>query len=258
MAMYCREDAWTMRAIFELSDCALIRMVNHLFQTEYTDREYVRKEWNEQEVLRVCLTIGCANRYEFQMRRFNGCLQIYVEDRGCAFYYTDAMEHSVVQIREPQMIYFGKNTKKEFFTTLEFPGHERIILPIHMITLMDHSVWKLEEAGLVLFLPFLFYCFTEKLKNIEKKQESLKKFVIHDIVGALHMSMKKGDLTVYDVQKLKQCCRRMIWKLLLREKWMQNLELQELMLETLEPDMELLERVHRMELSKLENKYAKS
>lgn len=254
MSMYCREDAWALKAVFELSDRALIRMVNRLFQTEYEDTEYVRKEWNEQEIIRVCLTIGCANRYEFQIRRLHGCLQIYAEDRGCAFYYADAAEHSVVQIREPQMIYFGENTKEEFFTTLEFPGHERIILPIHMITLVDCSAKRLEETGLILFLPFLFYCFIEKMEKMKEKRESLKKFVICDIVGTLHSSMKKGDLTVYDAQKMKQCCRRMLWKLLSREKWMQDLELQELMLEVLEPDLELLERMHRMELSKLRNK----
>ncbi|MBS6396779.1 MAG: hypothetical protein KH452_06465 [Clostridiales bacterium] len=252
--MCYKDDLWVVQKIFNLSDQALIRMVNHLFRTEYGDGEDVRKEWNEHGVICIWLTIGCANRYEFQIRRMDGLLQIYAEDRGCVFHYVDAAEHSVVQIREPQIIYFGGNAKEEFFTTLEFPGNERITLPIHTITLADYSVRQLEESGLILFLPFLFYCFAAQSEESEAKQESLKYFVIHDIVGILHASMKKGDLTAFDTQSLKQLCRRMVWKLLIREKWMQNLELQELILDALEADLEFLERVCRIEFQKAQNK----
>lgn len=254
---YFKEDAWILRRIFELSDRALFHTLNRLFRTEYAEGEYIQKEWNEQGD-RVCLTVGCANRYEFQIRHLDGCIEICAEDRGCPFHYADAKEQSVVQIREPKMIYFGKNTRKEFCTTLEFSGYERIVLPIHTITLADCSVRRLEEAGLILFLPFLFYCFaeeTEKAEGSEKKQESLKKFILHDIVGTLQSSAQKGELTIYDVQKLKQCCRHMIWSLLTRRNWMQDLELQELVLDALEPDMGLLERTHQMELLRVRNKY---
>lgn len=243
-----------MKKIFQLSDRAVIRMVNRLFQTEYTDKETVLKEWTDQEPISVWLTVGCANRYVFQLRRLEGCLQIYAEDRGCMFQYGSPALNTVVQIREPQMIYFGRNKKEAYCTTLEFPGHEIVTLPIHMITLEDCSARELEASGLILFLPFLFYCFAEKPLEMESRQESLKYFMIHDIVGTLNLSLKKGDLTVYDVQKLKQLCRQMAWKLLAREPWMQNLELQELILETFETDLDLLERIQHQEFQKIQNK----
>ena len=62
--------------------------------------------------------------------------------------------------------------------------------------------------------------------------------------------MKKGDLNVFDAQKLKQFCRRIMWKLFFHKNWMQNLELQELVIDALDADMELVERVQRMESSK--------
>lgn len=248
--MYFKQDGCMMKKIFQISDQALIRMVNHLFGTEYTDQETVLKEWSGQEPAGVWLTIGCANRYVFQLRRLEGCLQICAEDRGCAFQYSGPSVHTVVRIREPQMIYFGKSKKEKYCTTLEFPGHERITLPIHMITLADCSAWDLEASGLIPFLPFLFYCIVEKPLETERKQESLKYFMIHDIVGALNLSLQKGDLTVYDVQRLKQLCRQMAWKLLAREPWMQNLELQELILKTFETDLDLLERIQRQEFQK--------
>lgn len=248
--MYFRQDMWMLKKIFQLSDRALIHMVNHLFQTEYKDEEIVCKEWNEQKPVGVWIMIGCANRYVFQIRHLEGCLRICAEDRGCIFQYGSTALNSVVQIREPQMIYFGKNKKEEYRTTLEFPGHERITLPIHMITLEDCSAKELEAGGLILFLPFLFYCFAEKLEKTEKKKESLKCFLIHDIVGALNLSLQKGDLTVFDVQRLKRLCRQMVWKLLAREPWMQDLELQELILEIFEADLDLLERVQRLEIQK--------
>lgn len=252
--MNYEDDIWMVKKIFELSDCALIRMVNHLFHTEYTDEEYVRKEWNEQGTACVCLIIGCANRYEFRLRRTQGCLQVCAEDKGCAFHYADASAHSAVQIREHQPDYFGKNTKKEYFTTLEFPGHEQIVLPVYTFTLADNSARKLEQAGLILFLPFLFCCFAEERGDDQQRRESLKYFVIDDIAGALHESAKKGDLNVFDVQRLKQMCRKMVWRLLAQERWMQNLELQELLLDAFEADLELLEKAYRLELQKVRNR----
>lgn len=250
--MNYENDIWMVKKIFGLSDLALIRMVNHLFHTEYTDEECVRKEWNEQGMAGVCLTIGCANRYEFRIRRTEGCLQICAEDKGCAFHYTDATVHSAVQVREPLPDYFGKNTKKEYFTTLEFPGHEQIVLPIYTITLEDASARRLEQEGLILFLPFLFFRFAEEEGEDRQRQESLKYFVIGDIAGALHESARKGNLNVFDVQKLKQLCRKMVWRLLAQERWMQNLELQEWLLDAFETDLELLEKACQMELQKLQ------
>lgn len=253
MHVYLSDDAQMMRKIFESSDLALIRMVNHLFQTEYEDGEYVRKEWHGSEVICVCITIGCANRYEFQIRRLGRCLQISAEDKGCQFYFEDAAEHSAVQIQDPQMTCFGKNRKEAYCTTLEFIGHEQVILSAYEITVNDHSAWTLEESGLILFLPFLFYCFAAEAEFMEERRERLKAFVLRDIVGALYMSMRKGDLTVFDVQRLKQCCRSMLWRTQSREQSMQDLEFQVLLLEVLEADISYLERYHRQEMERVRN-----
>jgi len=244
--MYFKEDAWIMQKIFQLSDRALIRMVNHLFRTEYSDEESVWKEWQEQEATRVGLKIGGMNRYEFQLRRLESCLQICAEDRGCVFYYGNVDRSPVIQIREPQVLYFGKGRQEQYSTTLEFPGHERVLLPIHMITLEGYTAQKLEEQGLILFLPFLFDCFGQELKEEEEKQEALKYFLIHDIVGALSRSYEKKDLTAFDTQRLKQLCGKAACRALGREKWMQSMEMQEVMREALETDLDFLERACRL------------
>lgn len=243
--MYPDHDTWMMKQVFHLSDRAMIRMVNRLFGTEYEDGEYVRKEWREAENVRICLLIGCANRYEFQMRRIGNCLQICAADRGCLFHYEDAAKHSMLQLGEPGMVSFGENTKEKYCTVLEFLGNERIVLSVYDITVSDRSAWKLEETGLIPFLPFLSYCFAAETESPEERQEALKSFVIRDIVGALHVSMKKGDLTVFDVQRLKRCCRFMIFRILSGEWWMQDLELQELILNTLDADIDLLEHLYQ-------------
>lgn len=255
--MNYEDDIWMAKKIFQLSDRALIRMVNHLFHTEYADTECIRKEWSEQGTASVYLTVGCANRYEFRLRRMEGCLQICAEDKGCVFHYTDASGHSVMQMREPQTEYFGKNTKKEYFTMLEFPGHGQIILPIYSFTLADGSAHKLEQAGLVLFLPFLFCCFSEEKGEDRHLQELLKYFVLYDLEGALHESIKKGNLNIFDAQRLKQLCRRVAWRVLAKERWMQNLELQELLLNAFEADLDLLEKMYQTEVQKVQNQRMK-
>ena len=55
-------------------------------------------------------------------------------------------------------------------------------------------------------------------------------------------------MTVYDVQKLKQACRRMAWCLLATEGWMKSLEMQNLVMETLDTDLDLLEQAYQTAL----------
>lgn len=252
--MYLSNDAWALKKIFEISDYALVRMINHLFQTEYEEQEDVRKEWRRSEAgSSVCMTVGCSNRYEFQMRRFGGSLQIIAEDRGCLFHFEDAVEHSTVQIRDPQATYFGKNRREVYCTTLEFIEHGQIVLPIYEITLNDYSAWKLEENGLIPFLPFLCCCFAAEAEFMEDRQETLESFVLRDIVGALHISVQKGDLTIFDMERLKQCCRYMLWRTLSGESAMQDLGFQERILDALDADIERLERYHRQEIEKARN-----
>lgn len=249
-----KEDEWMMRKIFRLSDSALIHMVNHLFQTEYRENEHVMRDESVQGEACIGLTIGCANQYVFRIGHIGTGIQICAEDRGCVFYTMERPVEQVIQIREPRIVYFGKNIREESYTTLEFPGHEQIRLQTQMITLEDYSVGKLQEAGLILFLPFLFYRFLEEKGNPENKRDSLKYFLIRDIVGALNLSLRREELTVFDVQKLKQLCRQMAWKLLAHERWMQDFEVQTLLMEGCDADLDLLERVHQMELQKLQNK----
>ena len=146
--MIQKEDRWIMEEIFRLSDQALVRMINGLFGTEYQDEEKIWKEWRDQEALSVCLKVGGMNRYEFSLRRLDGCLQICAENRGNIFVYEKMAVGDVMQIREPQILYFGKNHREEYSRTLEFPGKERVELPIRVITLEDCSARKLEENGI--------------------------------------------------------------------------------------------------------------
>ena len=90
----------------------------------------------------VCLKVGGMNRYEFSLRRLDGCLQICAENRGNIFVYEKMAVGDVMQIREPQILYFGKNHREEYSRTLEFPGKERVELPIRVITLEDCSAFS--------------------------------------------------------------------------------------------------------------------
>ncbi len=160
---------------------------------------------------------------------------------------------NVIQIREPQILYFGKNHREKYSTTLEFPGKERV-----------DTAFSGDYAGGLLckaaggtrddsFSRHFYFIVSESWKGSNRKKERIwKEFICHDIVEALDRSFKKGSLTAFDVQRMKQLCRHMAWKMLVREKWMQELENQEEMLASLEADVKFLERVHEMDMNKKE------
>lgn len=249
--MSYKEDVYILEHIFQLSTYAVIRMVNRLFGTEYASDEQL---WVEKSGMTILLTIAATNRYEFQVFRSDDAIQIQAEDRGCSFYHRNMAIDMVMQIKEPRIIYFGENTREETNLILEFPSKEKVHLPIHTITITDYSPESLEKTGLILFLPFLVYGFLRKKKEQENKKEALKYFLIRDIVGTLNHSFQKGDLKVFDVQKLKQLCKRVAWKLLAHEGWMKDLEMQSLFVEILDTDFDLLERMYCIELQNQEMK----
>ena len=235
------ENGWMLRLIFDLSHQALIRMSNQLFHPAYLDEEMVWNEWQEKE--RICLKVGETNRYEFQIRRLDGCTQIYAEDRGSVFAWGRSVQRSVVHIREPQIIYFGKNHQEEYSTTLEFPDKARVTLPTRIITLEDYSPLRLEEYGLILFLPFLLEGYIENMK--EDDWDGLRFFLMQEMREALRRAYGKGSLTAMDMQKLKQICRKKVWKSYGNKKWMQDLGMQTIMLDALDTDFNFLERVDK-------------
>lgn len=250
--MDLKNEAWLMRKIFELSDRAFIRMVNQTFGKEYRDEESVWKEYQEDNC--VWLRIGGSNRYEFRIRSLEGCIQISAEDKGCVYYYENTALSRAVQVAEPRMCGVSPGRQEEYCKTWDFPGKERVVLLTHLITLEKCSAGQLEEKGLIIFLPFLFYCFAGEPEEEENGQEALKYFMIHDIVGALGKSYQKGNLTAFDVQRLKKLCRQMAWRLLGRRAWMQELEMQELILDTLETDVDFLERICHGRFQGVQNK----
>lgn len=242
-------DIW--KRIFHLSDQAMIRMVNHIFCTEYGDRESVLREWDDSEYMNVSLVIGGTHRYEFRIRCMRDLFQICAEDKGCVFHHTEAARRMEVQECVPVMTGSGSGMKEDYCMVLNLSEQERVLLPVHLITLSSCPVSDLADAGLILFIPFLFTGFRRRRGTLRDMQRTLKYFVIHDILGELQQSVKRGDLTIYDGQKLKQLCLHMVWRCLAREEWMQDLEFQESLLNLFETDIALLERVHRKELGRL-------
>ena len=235
------DNGWMLRLVFSLSHRALIRMVNQLFHTAYPDGEAVWKEWQGTE--RVCLKVGETNRYEFQIRRLDGGTQIYAEDRGSVFAWGRSVQRSVVHIREPQIIYFGKNYQEEYSTTLEFPDKARVTLPTRLITIEEYSPLQLEACGLILFLPFLMEGYIENTK--EDDWDALRSFFLQEMREALRKAYGKGSLTAIDMQKLKQICRKKVWKSYGNKSWMQNLGMQTTVLDALDTDFDFLERAEK-------------
>ena len=66
---------------------------------------------------------------------------------------------------------------------------------------------------------------------------------MRDIADALKLSFQKRSLTAYDVQRMKQLCRHMAWQVMCREPWMQELESQRMILDSLEADLKFLKRM---------------
>ena len=103
----------------------------------------------------------------------------------------------------------------------------------------NYSPLRLEECGLILFLPFLLEGYIENMK--EDNWDGLRYFLMDEMREALRRAYGKGSLTAVDMQKLKQICRKKVWKSYGNKKWMQDLGMQTFMLDALDTDFSLIE-----------------
>lgn len=246
--MYLKEDAGMMEKIFSLSDHALVRMVNQMFRKEYrTDADVIR-EWSRKEQMCIRLTVGCTDMYEYRLIHEPYCFQVRASECGRRYYAGKMPLCNVERVREPGFSYYGENVQEEGYAVREYWGKERISLATRTVTLADCSAMRLREMGMTLFLPFLFYPFLRKEWEEKDKQNALRYLLIYDIPETLNLCLREEDLTLYDVQRLKQFCKKMAWELLVMENWMENVEMQRLLMETLDTDLELLEKSYRKAL----------
>ncbi len=234
-----KEDAWVMSGLLKLSDRAWIRMITRLFHVEYRDNEPLVKEWRKTALPAVCLTVGSGDRYEFRVRRLPWCIQIQAEALGSLYCHEKTALESAVQICDPA-VGFREAANTEYATALEFSGREQVKLVCKTVTLTYSSASQIEKAGFLLFLPFLA---GEPCGESATEEDPLKYFGIHDIVVTLNLSMKKGDLTIFDVQKLKQLCRQRIHWAILRDKRLHSLDAQVRVLSAFETDFGQMEEM---------------
>lgn len=243
--MYLKEDAGMMERIFCLSDFALTRMINRMFGKEYKPETEVVRDWDSEEPLCVRLTVGCADRYEYRLIHEYGCFQVRASEQAGRHYEAEIPVYSTDRVKDPGFSYCGKNIEERETEIREYSGKECVRLSVRTITLAGCSAEKLREMGLVLFLPFLFYEFLKKWWGKKEKQDALKYLMIYDVPEALRTGIAEMELTMYDAQKLKQLCRKMAWHLLVLEDWVDSLEMQNLIMESLDTDLEILEQEYQ-------------
>ena len=246
--MYYREDAEIMERIFGLSDRAVIGVINHMFQKRYQEGEGIIEEWGRRERLCVRLTVGGTDMYEYRLLHGQDCVQVQAAECGSRYLAGDRPLRSMDTIRDPGMVYAGENRQEQGTVVREYHSGERIRLTVQTVTLTGCSAAGLREMGMILFLPYLFYGFLRKEWEKKSKQQALRYLLIYEIPETLNGCLGQGEMTVYDVQKLKQACRRMAWCLLATEGWMKSLEMQNLVMETLDTDLDLLEQAYQTAL----------
>lgn len=243
--MYAKEDLWLMEEIFCLSNGALIQMVNRLFHAGYQKNGELMREWNgKNQRGEVCvrLIIEGFYCYEFCLGRWGVLLQLCARECGCLTDRADIPLSESIELREAPLTYRGEQSKN-YLRVREFPGRRSVRLRTHEIILSGSSAGELSQSGLTMFLPFLFYGFPEASLSIGEKQMALQSFLIYDIVGTLKRALQEEALSVFDVQRIKMLCRKILWKLYANEPWMKDMGYQELVLKILDADLDGLERI---------------
>ena len=96
---------------------------------------------------------------------------------------------------------------------------------------------------MIVFLPFLLEGYIENTE--EDNWEGLCRFLMQETREALRRAYGRGSLTAIDMQRLKQICRKKVWKSYGTKSWMQDLDKQMTVLDALDADFDFLERAEK-------------
>lgn len=203
------------KRIFNLSDIAIINLINGIFETNYPlnskvsfpNKEYVNRNLKRKFADLFIVINGDVYHIEAQMtkdetivlRAFEYCFYNALENRE---------SDDVLKFPEPVVIYLDdiENVPETSTLTIEFGKQESFVYRVNNFLYQKKEIEELNQKKMVILIPFQLL----KLRSLIAKEPSkdnfnkLKKLIAHDILDSIRENLKAGNITESDADQLKE------------------------------------------------------
>ncbi len=201
------------KRIFNLSNLAIINLINGLFQTNYPlDSEviYPNKEFinssNQSRFADVLIVIN-KNTYhlEAQMAK-DDTIVLRAFEYGFMYAMENRSDDYFIEFPEPVIIYLDdiKDMQPKDSISIHFKGQGVFEYKVHNFIYQEHDTVELNQRKMVILIPFKLL----KLRKIIAKEPSkenfqkLKNLIEHDILDSIKANYQVGNISVDDANQL--------------------------------------------------------
>lgn len=207
------------KKILTLSNRSVIQLINGLFQTEYPLDSSITYHWTEHEdtdlrrtLADTILVINHCHAYHLEAQMYeDGDIVFRMFDYGYGYAEQnrarDEKGMAVLQFPEPQILYLysEKNVPKEYKLLLKFGKQGEFIYRIPVCNFATISIDEMNEKKMIILIPFQLLKVRRLLEHERSTEnlECLKKLIKVDIMDAIEMNYRMGNIVRDDVIKLR-------------------------------------------------------
>lgn len=204
-----------------LSNRAIIQFINGIYGTDYPLDSKITYNWTEnvgedlsRTLADTIITINDKHGYhvEFQMT-IDGSIVFRIFEYGFQHAIKSHGTEKILEFPEPVLIYLyeGQSQPDVQKLIVRFGNQGEFIYSIPTIRYLTLSKEELEKKKMIILIPFQLL----KLRDVFEKAcspenlESLKSLVSHDIIEAIHVNVKAGNITTVDAQRLGRLTQKL-------------------------------------------------
>ena len=203
------------KRIFNLSNLAIINLINGLFGTNYPSDspiEYLNKEFVTQHLEKrfadVLLSIqGTLYHLEAQMT-FDGSIVVRAFEYGFQHAISSRTDNSALHFPEPIVIYLDTGVEVPEYSslTLDFGTQGTFEYQVKNFVYQKHEIQELNQKKLIVLIPFQLL----KLRKIVEDKPTRENFnllqnvMINDIIKSIKANQQVGNITVDDANQLRE------------------------------------------------------
>ncbi len=208
------------KRIFNLSNLAIINLINGLFMTNYPpDSEvvYPNKEFinpnNEARYADIIVVINKdAYHLEAQMKSDN-TIVFRAFEYGIMHAMLNREDDNEIRLPEPVIIYLTqqKNIAPKSILTVHFGTHGSFKYEVTNILFQEYDIVEINRKKLIILIPFkvLKMQYLSHQKPSKENYNELKKLLESDIIDSIKANLQVGNITDDDANQLLEMTREL-------------------------------------------------
>ncbi len=208
------------KRIFNLSNLAIVNLINGLFHTNYppdstvtyANKEFVDANLGKRLADIIIIIQGMSYHLEAQMEE-DDLIVVRVFEYGFHYAMSYRQAENEMHFPEPVIIYLnhGKNVPEKSVLHIIFGNQVSVDYEVKNFVYLEHNIRELNQRKMVILIPFQLLRLWDLIakKPTEENFELLKSLILDDIIGSVKANLQVGNIADDDANQLIELTRQL-------------------------------------------------